>query len=36
MVRCNGFRCLAYRDGNGLWRSVFGDRPLPPILEIFE
>lgn len=34
LVRCPGFRCLAYRDADGTWRSVFGKRELPDVLEV--
>ena len=33
IVHCAGFSCLAYRDRDGVWRSVFGNRRLPEILE---
>jgi len=32
-AHCAGFSCLAYRDRDGVWRSVFGNRRLPEILE---
>jgi hypothetical protein len=35
IVRCAGFDCLAYCDRNGTWRSVFGNRELPPILQFY-
>jgi len=35
-VRCANFRCLAYRDRNGVWRAVFGNEELPEILEIYQ
>jgi len=34
LVQCPGFRCLAYRDGEGKWRGVFDKRELPEVLEI--
>jgi hypothetical protein len=34
IVRCPGFRCLAYRDGKGKWRSTHGGRELPEVLEV--
>jgi hypothetical protein len=34
MVRCPGFRCLAYRDKDGKWRDVAHDEERPEILEI--
>jgi hypothetical protein len=33
-VHCAGFSCMAYRDRNGTWRSLYGNRPLPEIVEI--
>jgi hypothetical protein len=34
MVRCPGFRCLAYRDKDGKWRDVAHDEELPEVLEV--
>jgi putative nucleotidyltransferase with HDIG domain len=34
LVRCQGFRCLAYRDTKGIWRGVFGNRQLTDVLEV--
>jgi putative nucleotidyltransferase with HDIG domain len=34
LVRCAGFRCLAYRDQKGEWRSVFGGHRIPEVLEV--
>jgi putative nucleotidyltransferase with HDIG domain len=34
LVRCPGFRCLAYRDTKGNWRGVFGNRQLAEVLEV--
>jgi putative nucleotidyltransferase with HDIG domain len=33
-VRCRGFQCLARRDADGRWRSVFGNQILADVLEI--
>jgi hypothetical protein len=33
VVRCPGFRCLAYRDKDGRWRDVAHNEELPEILE---
>ena len=34
MVRCPGFRCLAYRDKDGMWRDVAHDEALAEVLEV--
>jgi hypothetical protein len=34
LVRCPGFQCLAYRDAEGTWRSVFGNREIPEVLKV--
>jgi HD-like signal output (HDOD) protein len=34
LVRCPGFQCLANRDAEGTWRSVFGNRELPEVLKV--
>jgi hypothetical protein len=34
MVRCPGFRCLAYRDKDGKWRDVAHNQELPEVLEV--
>jgi len=28
VVRCDGYRCLAYQDKNGIWRSIPDDKEL--------
>jgi len=33
-VHRSGFGCMDYRDRNGTWRSLFGNRPLPEIIKI--
>lgn len=33
VVRCKGFRCTAYVDKNGAWRSVADDAELE-VLEV--
>ena len=30
VVQCEGFRCLAYRDGE-IWRDFQGGKPLPEV-----
>jgi putative nucleotidyltransferase with HDIG domain len=34
LVRCAAFQCLAYRNAQGEWRSVFGDHRIPEVLEV--
>ena len=34
VVRCAGFRCLAYRDTKGKWRNAHGDQELPEVIEV--
>ena len=34
VVRCQGYSCLAYRDAQGKWRAVNGNRELPEVLEV--
>ena len=34
LVQCAGFRCLAYQDGSGKWRSIYSHEPLPGTIEI--
>jgi predicted RNA-binding Zn-ribbon protein involved in translation (DUF1610 family) len=34
VVRCQGFRCLAYRAADGKWRSVHSGKELPEVLEV--
>jgi hypothetical protein len=36
LVQCPGFRCLAYRDLEGKWRSVFNRDELPEVLYVVE
>jgi hypothetical protein len=33
VVRCKGIQCMAYRDKDGVWRSVADDRELE-VLEV--
>jgi hypothetical protein len=34
IVQCEGFRCMAYKDAQGVWRSVRSDEPLPKVLRV--
>ncbi len=34
LVRCPGFRCLAYRDAQGKWRNANGGEELSEVLEV--
>jgi len=36
LVQCEGFRCLAYQDPRGTWRSFFNGEALPLPLEVVE
>jgi hypothetical protein len=36
IVRCQDFRCLAFRDQEGRWRDAFSGKELPPVLEVLE
>jgi hypothetical protein len=36
MVRGAGFRCMAYRDANGKWRSAYNNEELPGDICILE
>ncbi len=35
IVQCNGFRCLAYRDGN-VWRNIDTGEELPEVKDIMD
>ncbi len=34
LVRCRGFRCLAYRGPDGKWRDAHSGKELPEVLEV--
>jgi hypothetical protein len=36
MVQGMGFRCMAYRNGDGKWHQAFNDRELPGAVRILE
>ncbi len=36
IVRCEGFRCAAYRDQSGVWRSAADGAPLEVLEVIME
>jgi hypothetical protein len=36
IVQCDGYRCLAYVDGEGKWRNVADDLLVPKVSEIVE
>jgi GH24 family phage-related lysozyme (muramidase) len=36
MVQCEGYRGLAYRNNNGIWKSVIGNQTLPAVMEFFQ
>ena len=36
LVQCEKFRCLAYRDKHGKWRSPFSKMELPRVIHVIE
>ena len=36
MVQGTGFRCMAYRNGDGKWRGAFDNEELPGSVRILE
>jgi hypothetical protein len=36
MVQGIGFRCMAYRDHDGMWRSAFDNKALSGCIRILE
>jgi hypothetical protein len=34
LVRCERFRCLAYRDAEGNWRDAYNSDILPDVIEV--
>lgn len=36
LVRCAGYRCMAYKDKQGQWRNYFSHEPLPEPVEVVE
>ena len=36
MVQGAGFRCMAYRNGDGKWHEAFNDRELPEAVRLLE
>jgi hypothetical protein len=34
IVQCEGFRCMAYQDDSGKWRSFFGDKELTGFISV--
>lgn len=35
-VKCGDFRCLAFKDKNGVWRDYFRGTPLPESVIVME
>jgi hypothetical protein len=36
LVQCEKFRCLAFRDKHGKWRSPFSKMELPRVVHVLE
>jgi len=36
LVQCEKFRCLAFRDRQGKWRSPFSKMELPRVVHVIE
>jgi len=36
LVQCEHFRCLAFRDKHGKWRSPFSKMELPNVVRVIE
>jgi hypothetical protein len=36
LVQCEKFRCLAFRDRQGRWRSPFSKMELPGVVHVIE
>ena len=36
LVQCERFRCLAFRDRQGKWRSPFSKMELPRVVHVIE
>ena len=36
LVQCERFRCLAFRDKQGKWRSPFSKMELPRVVHVIE
>jgi len=36
LVQCERFRCLAFRDRRGKWRSPFSKMELPRVVHVIE
>jgi hypothetical protein len=36
LVKCEGFRCLAFRDQTGQWRHFFTGEPIMERVEVVE
>ncbi|MGH7993905.1 MAG: hypothetical protein ACREDQ_10340 [Limisphaerales bacterium] len=36
LVECEHFRCLAFRDKHGKWRSPFSKMELPHVVRVIE
>jgi len=36
VVQCEGYRCLAYLDKDGKWRSAHSGKELPRVLRVLQ
>ncbi len=34
LVQCEGFRCMAYKDADGVWREAYRGDPIPNVIRI--
>jgi len=35
-VQCEGFRCLGYKDSNGVWHNSFTGEVLPRVIGVLK
>lgn len=36
LVQGEGFRCIAYQDGNGIWREAFNNLAIPGTIRVLK
>jgi hypothetical protein len=34
LVQCEGFRCMAYKDADGVWREAYRGDAIPEVIRI--